>query len=213
MDDTHTQKSYLAELAQDFGRFITHFGSLFVDSAKNLKDLRCLTVTALLTACAVAAGFFKFPINESLQLRFDFIFLSAIGCLFGPISCMMAGVISDILGWVINPVGGPLIIGLTFNKMILGFLYGIFLYRKNYRPGIFVIWVTLSKFLHNAVINVWLNTYWLIQAGILSEASMKMGAIQVRITKNAVLLPIEIAIMFPILLIVVLVARRMKLIK
>ncbi len=105
------------------------FFNLFVRSAKELKSVKCLAVTALLIALDLVLKFtVEVKIGEFLVVAFAFIALSSIGMLYGPTVCLFAGVITDLLGFVIKPNGAfnPVF---TLIEALGGLIYGLFLYN------------------------------------------------------------------------------------
>ena len=105
------------------------FFNLFVRSAKELKSIRCLTVTAMLIALDIILKLtVSIPITESLKMSFAFIALSAVGMLYGPTVGALAGFICDILGFIIKPTGA-FDIRYTFIEVLGAVLYGLFLYN------------------------------------------------------------------------------------
>ena len=92
-----------------------------------LKSLRCITVTGILIALDIVLKMFSITVTKDLKITFAFIALAAIGMLFGPTVGFLAGVITDVIGYLIRPEGGfsPLF---TFVEAFGAMLYGLFLY-------------------------------------------------------------------------------------
>ncbi len=105
------------------------FFNLFKKSAQELKDIRCLIVTAVLIGLdLVLKAFANVQLTEDLKINFAFIAVAAIGMLYGPTVTGLACVVTDVLGFLIKPSGGfsPLF---TLVEVAGGVLYGAFLYR------------------------------------------------------------------------------------
>ncbi|MBR5120947.1 MAG: folate family ECF transporter S component [Oscillospiraceae bacterium] len=103
--------------------------NLFVRSAKELKSVKCLAVTSLLIALDLVLKFtVEVKIGEFLVIAFAFIALSSIGMLYGPTVGFFAGVITDLLGFLIKPNGAfnPVF---TIIEALGGLIYGLFLYN------------------------------------------------------------------------------------
>lgn len=105
---------------------------MFKSSAMELKNLRCLTVTAMMIALDIALKSVTINLGDSLKVSFAFLALATIGMLYGPTVSFFAGAITDILGFMIFPSGGggfnPLF---TLIEATGALLYGLFLYKLN----------------------------------------------------------------------------------
>lgn len=97
-------------------------------STKELKNLPSLTGAAMLTALNVALSYFTVVISTTFQVGFTFLALAAAGMLYGPITGGIVGVLGDIIKYMIKP-NGPFFPGFTLSEFIIGFIYGIFLYK------------------------------------------------------------------------------------
>ncbi len=107
------------------------FFNLFVRSAKEFKSIRCLTITAMLIALDIIIKLtMSVKLTESLTLSFAFVALSAISMLYGPTVGAAAGLICDLLGFIVKPMGAfnPLY---TIIEVTGAVLYGIVLYNAN----------------------------------------------------------------------------------
>lgn len=160
------------------------------------KDLRSLITVSLLTAFVIALKPFSIPLaaDNSLFIEFGFVFNSVIGFLFGPFAGIMSGIIADLLGWLISQKGA-FFPGYTLSAMLGGALYGLFLFRRDVNSKNFIVYLTAAKTSINLFINIGLGTLW---------ASMLVGKgfmvlLPARVVKNAILLPIEIIVMFIVL--------------
>ena len=107
------------------------FFGIFKRSAKELGDVRCLVVTAILIALNLVLKFFLgWQVSEEMKISFAFVALAAIGMLYGPTVGALAGTVTDVVGFLIKPSG-------TFNPMFTlveamgALLYGLFLYGFN----------------------------------------------------------------------------------
>ena len=90
---------------------------------KKLKDVLVLTSAAMVLAIAIALGFFKIPITQLIEIRFDTLALATAGQMFGPAVGLMIGALSDLGGFLIRPTG-PFFPGFTISAAItdLGFI-------------------------------------------------------------------------------------------
>lgn len=77
----------------------------FKKSFEELKSIRCLTVTALLIGVSVALKFVMIMPSETLKISFAFVYFAAIGMLYGPVVAGLAGVVTDVIGFLVKPNG------------------------------------------------------------------------------------------------------------
>ena len=98
----------------------------FKKSFEELKSIRCLTVTALLIGVSVALKFVMIMPSETLKISFAFVGLAAIGMLYGPVVAGLAGVVTDVIGFLVKPTGAfsPIF---TLVEVAGAVIYGIFL--------------------------------------------------------------------------------------
>ena len=107
------------------------FFGIFKRSAKELGDIRCLVVTALLIALDLALKFYlNLQVTDDLKISFAFVAIAAIGMLYGPTVGALSCVITDVVGFLLKPSGtfSPLF---TLVEVMGGVLYGLFLYGFN----------------------------------------------------------------------------------
>ena len=159
-----------------------------------LKDLRVLTTAAMLAAIAVVLGFFKIPISNLIELRFQSFPIAISGALFGPAVGAIVGVISDIGGYLAKPTGA-FFPGFTISSAITGIIFGIVLNSKA-QKGVLLLRVATAMTINTIVTGMLLNTLWL---------SMLYGnpfsvVFIARLPKEIVMLPINIAILYVILI-------------
>lgn len=105
------------------------FFNLFVRSAKELRSLRCLCVVAMLIALDLVLKLtVSIEVTSHLKISFAFIALASIGMLYGPTVSFAAGIVTDILGFIIEP-SGAFDIRFTLIEALGALLYGLFLYN------------------------------------------------------------------------------------
>jgi len=159
----------------------------FKDSVKEFKNTRSLAVIAMLLALAVILGFFSVQVTETLKISFAFLANELTGMLFGPFVGLIEGAAADILKYLVKPTG-PFFPGFTISGMLSGLIYGLMLYKKP---------ITLKRVITaNAIVTVFvnmlLNTYWLT----LLYGKGFAVIFPARIVKEAILLPIDIALFY-----------------
>ena len=173
---------------------------MFLDSLRELKKARSLTLCGVLIAIYVVLNTLAIFVTPSIKLTFSYVALAAIAMLFGPTVAFFAGGIGDVLGYFLRANPGALHPGLTLSVMLSGLIYGIFLYRRD-----LTLWrIILAKALVNLCINIFLNTYWL--SNLYGDAYLVL--LPERVVKNLALLPIEVALIFLVLKTVTLVNHR-----
>lgn len=102
--------------------------AIFKKSALELKNIRCLVVTALLIALELIIKQFTIKITPDLKISFAFLAKASIGMLYGPTVSFLSGLASDVIGFLIKPSGtfSPLFV---LQEGLAGMIYGLFLYK------------------------------------------------------------------------------------
>jgi len=157
----------------------------------------------------VGNGALKIPLSMGLEIRFGFIFLSTIAFLFGPAVTFAAGFITSVLTFLLFPTGFPFDPRFDLNAGLAGFIYAVFLYRRNYKSEYFIFWIVASKIAVNFICNIIINTA-LMRGYIGSFAEILTIT---RIFKNVALLPGEIVVMLVVIKYVAESARKYKFVK
>ena len=107
------------------------FLSLFTDSARELKQVRALTVTALLMALGIVLRSLSIPIGTDIRITFSFLGIAAIAMLYGPVVSMIASLGVDIIGYLLD--GAKMReynVLLALVVMLNALIYGMFLYHR-----------------------------------------------------------------------------------
>ena len=118
---------------------------------EHMKNVRSLTVAALLVALAVTLKFLKIVITPTLEFSFAFLANASAGFLFGPFVSGTVGALADVLGYLVRPTG-PFFPGFTLNAIINGVVYGLILYKKR---------VVIARVINTVLISFLLNPLWL----------------------------------------------------
>ena len=163
----------------------------FRDSAAELKNLRSVTGAGLLLSLSILLTyFFRLDFGGSLSVGLAFNATALMGMIYGPVVAGIANGLGDIIKCIIKPQG-PYFFGYTFNVMVAGMIYGLFLYKK--KPTL--LRVAAVKTTINLLVNAIMNTFWMALLGGKGFYAM----IPVRVIKNITLLPAEIAILYVVL--------------
>lgn len=165
--------------------------ALMRESARELKNVRSLTGASMLSALNVLIHLmFTFFVSTTQIISVAFLATAASGLLYGPLLTGVIGVATDLIKYMLRPNGG-FFPGFTFNEFVIGFLYGLILYKKP---------VTLARTFAARVavtvlVNLFLTPLWL---------SMMYGKafivlVSARLLKNIIMLPLETALLYFIL--------------
>jgi Putative regulator of cell autolysis len=101
----------------------------FKEATLEIKKTRTLTGAALATAFTVVIDFFRIVVTQSMEITFGFLGIVVAGMLYGPVVGGLVGAMADVIGYVLRPTG-PFFFGFTFNNIVSGVIYGLFLYKK-----------------------------------------------------------------------------------
>jgi ECF transporter S component (folate family) len=136
---------------------MTKFTALFKSSLHEFRNIRCVTLTAMLGAISIIIGtYFTFMIGNSLKIGFSYLPNEFLFYMFGPAVGAIFGAAMDILTFILKPTG-PYFYGFTLSAILKGLIYGLILYKKP---------LSLRRiFIANAIslifITLLLDTYWL----------------------------------------------------
>ena len=168
---------------------MTNLKKQFMDSFQELRDLKALVAAAMLLSIAVVLGFYRVQLTESIRIGFDFIAKESTSMLFGPVvGCMVAG-LSDIISYIIKPVGA-FFPGLTLSAMLASAIYGAILYKRPVS-----LWRIIAA--NSAVtvfVNKLLNTYWMT----IMYGDAFAVLFPARAVKQIIMLPIEIVLFYTV---------------
>ena len=159
-----------------------------------LKNIRILTIAALLVALSVVAGFFKFPISEVLEIRFTAVPIAVAGALLGPGIAAIVGGLADIGGFIIMPTG-PYFPGFTISGIVGGIIFGLLLHSRG-SARVSIGRILTAVILNTVVVNMILNSLWLT---IMYGKGGFFAVISARILKEIVMIPINTILIAAIL--------------
>lgn len=152
---------------------------LFRQSAKGMKQPRNLVTVAMLTAVGIVlSAYATVRILPDFQVSFGFLSSALIAQLFGPIPNIMAGVVTDVLSYLLF-TDGPYCFWFALNPVISGFIFSFFFYRKS----VTVSRAVLAKVTDTLVVEIGMTTFWLMLlygsngwAWFLARAAGKLAA-------------------------------------
>lgn len=174
----------------------------FKRSLSELRNIRCIAAVGVFIAIFVVLdGFGSIRIGEFLKINFAYLALAAVGMLFGPAVGSVAGFACDLVGYLVNPVGG-FIPWLALITALEGMIYGLFLYSfapdKSVKQYIKIFFARLTVVV---ICNLLLNTWALYSFGFIGKAGESLLLlIYARIGTNAVGLAAA-AVLMPMVLI------------
>ncbi len=151
-----------------------------------------IILTAVLLAMLIILSRFLSIKTPILKISFAFVPTMLCAVWLGFKWTVLLNVLGDVIGATLFPTG-PYFVGYTISTAIAGFIYGIFLYRKeenSYSYKQFFIRLILSTVLVAIIVNMGLNTLWTsITSG---KAFMVLFA--TRIVKQLIMIPIHIIV-------------------
>ena len=152
--------------------FFHNFFGNFKRSAQELKSVRCIvTIGLLLAAAVVLDGFGSIRIGDYIKINFTFLPLSMVGILFGPVPGLFAGLMVDVIGYLVNPVGA-FIPWLMLITGLEGLIYGVVLYNiKSEKTVKTIVRIVAARFAVCLICNLTLNTLALYSYGFISGDS------------------------------------------
>lgn len=151
-----------------------------------VKNLRTLMLTALIVAIRIVLKRAFIPVGDSLSIYIGFVFTALGGSVYGPVLALIAGTITDLIGFVIAPTG-PFNPMFTLIEAFTTFLYAFCLYRQKITFGRLV----LAKLSVNVLGNIIANS---VAMGVLYGKGVYYYLIP-RILKNIVMLPFEVVLL------------------
>lgn len=194
----------------------------FEKSAKELRNIRCICVTGIFIAVSVVLEMFSIPVTPYIKVNFAFIAVAVIGMLFGPVVCLPAAMICDVIGILVSPTAGFLP-AYTLVAGLQGLIYGLCLYTKIELPfgkkgsdtrfgvnmAFFFVRIVAARLLDVIIINLLCNTMLNMHYGFIPQEAYSV-AIKARVFKNVVELAVDIPLMFAVLPAAYLAYRRMS---
>lgn len=166
------------------------FFNLFKRSALEFKNIRSMVVAAMLIALDLALKLAtNIVITDDLKISFAFVAMASIGMLYGPTVGFAAGMITDILGFMIKPTGA-FDIRFTLIEAIGGLLYGLFLYNAQ-NDRWFIPRIIAAKTTVVVICNFWLTTWAL--SSLMGRGFLAL--FPARAVKSIIQLPLDIVIL------------------
>lgn len=182
------------------------------EAASQLKDIRMITIAALIVALRIAVKFLKIQIAPGLNISLDGYVNSLGSVIYGPVVGLVVGAISDTLGCLVTGTIGEYFPPFALVEMSSSFIFALFFWRRK----INVRSTMTAKFTVNFVCNIVLTSifnkwmYFLYYGLEKAQAySIINGA---RIVKNLVMFPLEAILIVAVFTFALPVLTRLKLV-
>ncbi len=146
-----------------------------------------ICVLSLLMAVSIAMQSLFIPVGENLRIYFGFLASFLAGMLGGPIFALGYGLAKDLIGYMLFP-SGAFFFGYTITSMAGVFIYALFFYRQK----VTLLKVLLCKFTINLFVNVIMGSVW---SAMLFSNGFIYYALK-SVTKNVLMLPIEVFLLW-----------------
>lgn len=162
----------------------------WLDAAESFKNVKMLTIAAVMIALRVIMKMFKIPLAEGLSLSFDCYVNSLGSFIYGPLMALLVGAVSDTIGCIFFPTG-PYFFPFVFVEMSSSFIFALFFWHKN----ITVKRALTAKFTVNLFCNMFLTSLLMKWSYYHFYGLEKASAYNIinllRIAKSLVMFPFE----------------------
>lgn len=172
--------------------------------------LRIITFSALLVALEIVLNRFCSINTAGWKIGFSFVPVVMAALIYGPVVGAVVGGLGDLIGALLFPIG-PYFPGFTICAAMTGFVYGLFLYRKdadsevrrtigdfslfNNESKVKFIHIIVPVLINSIVIGMFINTTWV---SILYGSKTYWGWFIYRLPEYALMIPVRI-IIIPVL--------------
>lgn len=167
----------------------------FKASAAELRSPASLAVCAMLLAITLVLSYFgnisiTFLGTNVIKLSFTAIPIAVAAMLYGPVPAGIIGGLSDIIGFMLAPMGAY-IPGFTISMVLIGFIYGAAFYgEKHSLPR-----VAAAQLITAVFVSFLLGSLWFV----LFYGFSPSQALVIRGLKELVMYPISVALIFGIM--------------
>jgi ECF transporter S component (folate family) len=195
----------------------TKFAGIFTkkywqEATLQFKDVKILTIAALIVALRIAVKFAKIRLAPGLNMSLDGYVNSLGSVIYGPVVGLAVGLISDTLGVIVTGEMGEYFPPFALVEMSSSFLFGLFFWRRkiNFTRAL------TAKFSINFISNIVLTSIFMkwmyyIYYGI--EKAQTYNLINgVRIAKNLIMFPLEATLIVLVLSMALPILAKLKLV-
>ena len=152
-------------------------------SAAELKKPMSLTFSAFLLAVRTVLGYLTVLVVPTVKLGFSFAATAVAGIMYGPFTAALVGGLGDVLSYIFNPIGGSYFPGFTLNGILIGMIYGYFLYNKK----ITLLRVVVCELVIIIFVELFLSSLWLV----IMFGNAYTAVLVSRLLKALIMLPVE----------------------
>ncbi|MCI8374111.1 MAG: folate family ECF transporter S component [Lachnospiraceae bacterium] len=128
----------------------------FKEQLRSIHSVQGICLGGLFVSLYVVLSLFNIRFSEILEFRLAFLSLAAAAFYGGPLMGMTVGIAGDVISFFVTPQSAPFFPGFTLTYALMGFLFGIFLYRTKITPG-----RALLGGLTEFSLSCTLSTFWL----------------------------------------------------
>ncbi len=175
----------------------------WAEAYKNFRNTKVLILCSMLIALHIAISTFYIQVFENLRIYVTFFISATYALVGGPLLALACGFSVDMLGMLIHP-SGAFFFGYTLSTMLTGLIYALFFYKTR----ITLMKIILAKSIVNIFINAILGSVWttmLFSNGFIYYVSASL-------TKNLILLPLEIIVLYLVFKAILPMLYRLKLV-
>lgn len=151
-------------------------------------DTKTIVILGLLIGMEIILNRFLSINAWNIKIGFSFVPIVIAAILFGPIHAAIVGGLGDFLGAILFPIGAYFP-GFTFTAVLMGLVWGFFLYKEQTLPRI-----VISVLINQCILGLLLNTFWIS----VLYGSPYGPLFMTRIVQAAVLTVVQIIVVFAI---------------
>ena len=135
-----------------------------VNPYARINSAKDICVLALLIAISVLLAIYgTIRIGSGIKITLKFISVFITAAIFGPVWGGIVGALSDIIAFMINPVGGMFLPQITMVEFLYGFTYGLVFFGMGSWQGFkTMLRIILCVIFHIVVLNLCLTSYLLM---------------------------------------------------
>ena len=182
------------------------------EAAHQLKDVKMITIAALIVALRIAVKFIKIQLAPGLNISLDGYVNSLGSIIYGPVVGLVVGAISDTLGCLVTGRMGEYFPPFALVEMSSSFIFALFFWRRK----INIRRTMTAKFTVNLVSNIILTSIFNKWMYFLYYGLEKAQAYNIingaRIVKNLVMFPLEATLIVAVFTFVLPVLTRLRLV-
>lgn len=182
------------------------------EASKQFKDVRMITIAALIVALRVVVKLIKISIASGVGISLD-AYVNSLGSLiYGPVVGLAVGAISDVLGMLVTGKMAEYFLPFILVEMASSFIFGLFFWKRK----IDLSRTLFAKFSVNLVCNIVMTSLFMKWMKYVFSGPAAAEAYKVingvRIAKNLVLFPLEAMIIVFVLSATVPILTRLKIV-